>query len=117
CMESPESWFEDFGKAKLVGGQADVKLEPVFAQIAHTDDYHVFLTEYGSHNGLFVDNQTASGFAVRAQAGAAASGSFSWRVVAKRADITGERLAKFEVLKINHPDPDKLPKPISPRAP
>ena len=31
CVESPESWFEDFGEAKLVAGKADVKLDPVSA--------------------------------------------------------------------------------------
>ena len=44
-----------------------------------------------------------------------ASGTVSYRVVAKRADIKGERLAMFTLPKINHPDPDKLPKPEPPR--
>jgi len=38
-----------------------------------------------------------------------ASAAFGWRVVTKRKDITGDRLAKFAVPKINHPDPDILP--------
>jgi hypothetical protein len=38
CMESPESWFEDFGTGQLVNGKGDVTLDPVFAQIARTDD-------------------------------------------------------------------------------
>ena len=30
--------------------QATVKLDPLFAQHVHTDDYHVFLTEHDQHN-------------------------------------------------------------------
>jgi hypothetical protein len=109
CMESPESWFEDFGKAKLVNGHADVALDKTFAEIVHTDDYHVFLTEYDGHNDLYVTKQSPAGFAVQAKNGAP-SGSFSYRVVAKRADSKGERLAKFDLPKINTPDESKLPK-------
>src|ERR1700730_10912587 len=44
CVESPESWFEDFGKGQLACGQADVVIDPDFAAVATLDDYHVFLT-------------------------------------------------------------------------
>jgi hypothetical protein len=42
CMESPESWFEDFGEASLACGQAEVTLDPDFTAIAATDQYHVY---------------------------------------------------------------------------
>jgi hypothetical protein len=29
CVESPESWFEDFGSGQLVGGKAEIKLDSV----------------------------------------------------------------------------------------
>jgi hypothetical protein len=116
CMESPEAWFEDFGKAKLINGRADVTLDKTFAQIVHTDDYHVFLTEYDGHNDLYVTGQTAAGFAVRAKSGTP-SGAFSYRVVARRADIKGERLAKFDLPKIHIPDESKLPKPAPLKPP
>jgi len=32
AMESPQSWFEDFGSAQVVNGQAMVPIEPIFAQ-------------------------------------------------------------------------------------
>jgi len=35
--------------------------------------------------------------------------------VAKRSDIKGERLAKFDLPKINIPDESKLPKPEPPK--
>lgn len=94
CVEAPEAWFEDFGKAPLASGKAAVALDPVFAALVHGEDYHVFLTEYDSHNDLYVTKQAATGFEVRAKSGAG-SGTFSWRVVAKRKDAGGERLAKF----------------------
>ena len=116
CVESPEAWFEDFGKGALVNGKADVKLDPVFAQIVHADDYHVFLTAYDAPQLLYVTGRSAAGFTVQTDK-ASASGTFSYRVVARRKDIKAERLAKFDLPKINHPDPDKLPKPEPPRKP
>jgi hypothetical protein len=115
CVESPESWFEDFGKGTLVNGKAAVTLDPVFAQIAHTDDYHIFLTEYGATNHIFVASQAAGGFVVQAET-AGAAGTFSYRVVARRADIKGERLAKFDPPKIHIPDESKLQSPALPKA-
>lgn len=124
-MESPESWLEDFGKAKVVNGRAEVKLDADFAAVVHTDDYHVFLTEYGDHNALFVDRQTASGFEVHAKGGGTASGLFSWRVVAKpKSERKAERLAKFTPPTMKVPDlgaiaktesvPIKTPPPTKP---
>ena len=33
CVESPESWFEDFGFAQLVNGEAHVGLDPCFVSV------------------------------------------------------------------------------------
>jgi hypothetical protein len=102
CMESPESWFEDFGQAHLECGRADVALDPDFAALVDLSDYHVFLTEKGTHQHVIVKSQTPTGFTVEADAEIAAlkgralaelNGTFSWRVVARRKDIDGERLA------------------------
>jgi hypothetical protein len=107
CMESPESWFEDFGKGQLQGGQADVTIDPNFAAVADMEDYHVFVTEYGQHNDVCVTEQTPCGFRVKAK-DPASSGAFSWRVVAKRKDIVGERLAT-----VTMPPEPHLPTPPS----
>ena len=105
-MESPESWFEDFGSGQLDGGSATVQLDPTFAGLVDTGDYHVFLTPRGDA-GLYLSNQTAgagSPSASSAPARAApvrnraAGGGTSGirlqlsRTVAKRRDITGARL-------------------------
>ena len=91
CMESPECWFEDFGTAQLVNGQARVQLDPGFASVVAADDYHVFLTECEDNSGLYVTGRTSTGFGVRAKASPDASCTFSYRVVAKRKGVAAPR--------------------------
>ena len=93
-MESPESWFEDFGEAELVKGKAEVKLASDFAAVVQPRVYHVFLTPMGDSNGLYVSRRNATGFTIREQNGGTSTLRFSYRVVAKRKDIEGKRLAK-----------------------
>ena len=77
---------------------------PPFAAHVHTDAYHVFLTEHDDHTACMSTARTA-GFTVQAarggegegEAGGEVSGTFSWRVVAKRNDIAGERLPVWEM--------------------
>jgi hypothetical protein len=107
CMESPESWFEDFGEGYLECGTADVTFDPNFAAVANMESFHVFVTEYDKHNDLCVTDRTPRGFRVKARDDAS-SGAFSWRIVAKRKDIVGERLAK-----VTMPPEPQLPTPPS----
>jgi hypothetical protein len=106
CMESPESWFEDFGDAQLTCGRAEVTFDPEFAALVDLSNYRVFLTEQETHQHVIVKNRTATGFTVEADVQLAAlkgttpselNGAFSWRVVAKRKDIPGERLATVTI--------------------
>jgi hypothetical protein len=92
-LECPESWFEDFGFGQLVNGQAQIQFDPDFASTVNTDAYHVFITEYEDNNSLYVANRSSTGFEVRAKAPTTDS-TFSYRVVAKRKDITPARLEK-----------------------
>jgi hypothetical protein len=115
CVESPESWFEDFGKGRLACGQAEVTIDPGFAAVADMADYHVFLTQYGEHNDLCVAETTPTGFRVQAKDDAS-TGAFSWRVVAKRKDIAGERLARITIppeptLPVPTPTPTPMRRP------
>lgn len=96
CMESPESWFEDFGKGKLVNGTACVTLDPDFVSVVNNDDYHVFLTPNGNSKGLYVDGQTPGSFEVREQEGGTSNLAFNYRVVARRKDIAGPRFEKVD---------------------
>jgi hypothetical protein len=95
-MESPESWFEDFGSSQLTGGQATVSLESGFADIVHTDTYHVFLTPKGDCKGLYVSIQSGGSFSVHELQGGTSNIAFDYRVVAKRADIEGDRLEHID---------------------
>jgi hypothetical protein len=100
CLESPESWFEDFGEAELVEGRARVDLDADFAALVDTSAYHVFLSAYGPQH-LYVERRDEEGFDVRAEP--TDSGEtpgvemFSYRIVAKRKDVEAPRLAPFEV--------------------
>ena len=114
CMESPESWFEDFGRGQLACGQADVTIDPDFAAVVDLNDYHVFLTGYDGQSDLSVCDRTPSGFRVRATGGAG-NGDFSWRVVAKRKDVPAPRFETVEV----PPEPQlpNIPEPPAPPEP
>ncbi|HEU4489126.1 MAG TPA: hypothetical protein VFS38_07540, partial [Actinomycetota bacterium] len=95
ALESPESWFEDLGRAEVVDGQAQVELDSEFAAMVQTDDYHVFLTPEGETQGLYVNARTPDRFEVLEQQGGTSSLTFSYRVVAKRSDIEAERLQQI----------------------
>jgi hypothetical protein len=97
CLECPESWFEDFGEAKLVKGKAKVKLDPQFASVVKTKGYHVFLSAYGNSKGLYVSARTTTGFSVREQDRGNGNIIFSYRIVARRKDVVAERLPKFKM--------------------
>jgi hypothetical protein len=95
AVESPESWFEDFGRAELVDGLARVDIDTDFTAVANTEaDYHVFLTPEGESNGLYVANREAGSFEVREQQRGHATLTFSYRIVARRKDVAAERLPR-----------------------
>jgi hypothetical protein len=98
CVESPEVWFEDFGKATLDEGEVEVAFEDIFASIVNLEfDYHVFLTPLGQEPVLlFITEKTTTGFIVK---GAGLDGNpitcdFDYRIVAKRLGYENERLPK-----------------------
>ena len=93
CLESPESWFEDFGEGHLVAGKGEVRLDPDYAALVEIDGYQVFVTSYGDTKGLFVAERSATGFRVCEQQNGTSDSSFAYRVVAKRKDIVADRLA------------------------
>jgi hypothetical protein len=97
AVESPESWFEDFGRAELRDGHTEVALDADFAALVDTDDYHVFLTAEGESNGLYVSTRSRDSFEVREQADQRSTLSFSYRIVARRGDVEHERLPVVEL--------------------
>ena len=125
AIESPESWFEDFGEATLDKGRADVALDADFATLVSVEKgaYHVFLTPYGETKGLYVAQRTASGFHVREQQGGTSNATFAYRIVAKRKGVANGRLATVTLtaaLSAETPPADyratgPVSKPYSPR--
>jgi hypothetical protein len=99
CVESTESWFEDFGEATLENGFAQVALDPLFADVTHIQTYHVFLTPYAETQGLYVTTRTSTGFIVREIGNGKSTAPFSYRVVAKRKDVPAARLPKVDLHK------------------
>jgi hypothetical protein len=96
-IESPESWFEDFGEARLVKGKAEVKIDPDFAKTVNLKTrYHVFVTPHSTKlSGLAVVSRMPGGFRVEDSGGG--TGTFSYRIVAKRADIRVRRLERVKM--------------------
>lgn len=93
ALESPGVWFEDFGSAQLVNGQAVVVVDSLFADTVNLQaEYHVFLTPLGDCNGLYVSNKTATGFEVHELGGGNSNVSFDYRIVAKRAGYEDIRM-------------------------
>lgn len=94
AMQSPENWFEDVGSGQLHSGMAAVAFEAEYAQTVNAGvEYHVFLTPKGDCKGLYVTNETASGFEVRELGGGASSIAFDYRIVARRKGYENVRMA------------------------
>ena len=109
CMESPESWFEDFGNGQLECGRAEIAIDPDFAALVAPRRVPGVSHAYDQHNDLCVTDRTPSGFQVEAR-DATTHGAFGWRVVAKRKDITGDRLETVTI----PPEPTLPPVPDTP---
>lgn len=93
AVESPESWFEDFGSAQLHDGAARVAIDAAFLETVNSNfEYHVFLTPLGDCRGLYVAQRNAAGFEVRELGGGTANIAFDYRIVAKRRGYETERL-------------------------
>jgi hypothetical protein len=129
CQESPEPYFEDFGRAQLAGGVANVALEREFASLIAGGDYMVFTHPEGDTRGLFISRRGPNGFEVREVQGGTSNVPFTYRVVTKRKDIEGKRFARVSdegaksvaaaraALGITAAPPIGMPLPNSPTLP
>jgi hypothetical protein len=91
--QSAEATLEDFGRAELVNGVANVRLEPTLASaIDRSTNYLVMVTPEGDCRGLYVAQQNASGFTIRELQGGRSTISFNYRIVAKPYGVTMSRL-------------------------
>jgi hypothetical protein len=91
-VESTGPWVEDFGTGRLVGGEAVVTIDPLFAEAVDLSaTYHLFLTPLGDC-ALYVAEKTAERFSVAAQDGRDCSLDFDYRIVARRAGAEDARV-------------------------
>lgn len=93
ALQSPDAWFEDFGRGRLRKGRAQIKLDHEFARVI-AGDYHVFVTPCGDCAGLYVHQVGKVAFEVRELGGGQSGVPFSYRIVAKRGDLRAARFAK-----------------------
>lgn len=87
--EAPEILFQDYGVGKLINGSARIEIDPILKYSLHVDKDHplkVFVTLEGDCNGVFVTDKSINGFTVKELNGGRSNVSFSWQIVANRAD-------------------------------
>lgn len=89
CPEAPEILLQDYGIGQLVNGKAHIEIDPNLAININVDPTHplkVFVTLEGDCNGVYVTNKSAEGFDVIELQEGTSNVSFSWQIVATRAD-------------------------------
>ena len=87
--EAPEALFQDYGVGKLENGKATIKLDATLTKNIRVDDMHpmkVFIQLEGECNGVFVTNKSSESFDVIELKNGNSNISFSYQIVANRAD-------------------------------
>jgi len=91
--ESPEITFTDSGVGTLVNGVCKIDIEKVLSKNIFVDEKHplkVFIQLEGDCNGVFVTNKSANGFTVKELQNGKSNVSFSWQLIANRADTVSK---------------------------
>ncbi len=89
--QTPEIIFEDYGTGQLVNGEAKIQLDADLQRNIHVDASHplkVFIQLEGDCKGVYVTNKSKEGFMVKELQGGNSNVSFSWHIVASKADHT-----------------------------
>ncbi|QRM90514.1 hypothetical protein FG167_15160 [Lacinutrix sp. WUR7] len=89
ATETPEILFQDYGIGQLENGTARINIDQNFSKNIRVDTEHpmkVFVQLEGDCNGVFVTNKSANGFDVKELQDGNSNASFSWSIVATRAD-------------------------------
>jgi hypothetical protein len=98
ATETPEILFEDFGTGKLVNGEAYISIDKLLSKHIYIDKKHpmkVFIQLEGDCNGVFVTEKTINGFKVKELGNGKSNVTFSWNLVANRADVI-DKTGKIE---------------------
>ncbi len=89
CPEAPENLFQDYGVGQLINGKVHITIDPIFAKNIVVNEKHplrVFVQLEGDCKGVYVTNKTKDGFDVIELNAGSSNTSFSWSIVANRAD-------------------------------
>lgn len=89
CPEAPDIVFQDFGIGRLSNGKAHITIDPDLAININVNEKHplkVYITPEGDCKGVYVTNKSAQGFDVIELQGGQSNISFSWQIVATRAN-------------------------------
>ena len=87
--EAPEALFQDYGIGSLVNGYAKIDLDSILTKNIRVDETHpmkVFIQLEGDCKGAYVYNKTATSFEVKELQNGNSNVSFSYQIVAFRAD-------------------------------
>ncbi len=88
--EAPENLFQDYGAGQLVNGHASITLDPILSKNILVNEEHplrVFVQLRGDCNGVYVANETPTGFEVVELMGGSSNAKFNWSVTANRANV------------------------------
>lgn len=103
--ESPESFFTDYGKGKLVNGKAKVIIDPVFSKnikVNEKQQMKVFIQLEGDCNGVYVTNKSAESFEVIELQNGNSNVSFTYSITANRADEEYTSSTTGEIRKVTY---------------
>jgi hypothetical protein len=101
CTEAPEVLFQDIGTGQLVNGRIHIDIDPLLARniyVSPEKPLKVFIQLEGDCKGVYVTNKTATGFDVVELGGGTSNTSFSYQIIANRANATdagGRVTARF----------------------
>ncbi len=90
CPEAPEILFQDYGQGQLVNGKTHIDLDPNFAKNVTVNEKHplrvIITMNDPTPNNVYVTNRTATGFDVIENNNGISNASFTYEVIANRAD-------------------------------
>jgi hypothetical protein len=90
CPEAPEVLFQDYGQGQLANGKIHIDLDPNYAKNVTVNEKHplrvIITMNDACPNTVYVTNRTATGFDVIENNAGVSNASFTYEVVANRAD-------------------------------
>jgi hypothetical protein len=99
AIESPEVWFEDYGTASLVNGEAIVKLNPLFLETVAIDATHkmqVIIQMEDESEEVFI-TKGLTDFKVKESNNGKSNAAFTYKVIAKRLNFQDHRFGSDPV--------------------